>query len=183
MIAQRVAAVHLHECIRSLAHWLLPPAWPSTASIIMLLPVSYCSARGLSKHASNSHSRAQVKPLPMKSALQVHARVLPLLVQLASALQPPLLVGHGSTPENTEHVDQRAGAVILQRCNPGSSHLLAHRDQLATGFWLSTRDMHTHLCKRLRRQRHPACRRMCGCQACWCRWRWHCSLRYWWRIR
>ena len=143
----------------------------------------HATAGGLGKHASNSHSRAQVKPLPMKSALQVHVRVLPLLVQLASALQPPLLVGHGSTPEDTEHV----GVVGRRCCLPTEMHswLLppANPAGSATGFWLSTRDMQTHLYKRLRRQRNPACRRMCGCQECWCRWPRHCSLRCWWRIR
>jgi hypothetical protein len=44
----------------------------------------------------------------MKSALQVHVRLPALLVQVASALQPPLLVAHGFVPENTEQVGLEA---------------------------------------------------------------------------
>jgi hypothetical protein len=36
--------------------------------------------------------------------LQVQLRAPPLKVQVASALQPPLLMGHGSTAANAEHV-------------------------------------------------------------------------------
>ena len=50
----------------------------------------------------------------MKPVLQVHVRLLPLLVHVAAALQPPLLMAHGSFAENTEQDGQRDDGAVYQ---------------------------------------------------------------------
>ena len=46
----------------------------------------------------------QVLPSPMKPALQAHVWLWTVLVQVALALQPPLLVAQWSTAEMAKHV-------------------------------------------------------------------------------
>ena len=65
---------------------------------------SPCTSAQQARHALNHHSPAQTRPLPVKPVLQVQLRALLPKVQVASALQAPLLMGHGSTAANTEHV-------------------------------------------------------------------------------
>jgi hypothetical protein len=69
-----------------------PSCQPTSANITDVV-------RQLSRHALNHHSPAQAKPLPVKPVLQVHERPPLTKVQVASALQPPLLMGHGSTAD------------------------------------------------------------------------------------
>ena len=82
------------------ACWCCRPADPQKApgsSSIM------ATVGGLSRHAADTLSPAHVLPLPVKPVLQVHVLLPAMKVQSASALQPPLLVMHGSTPESADH--------------------------------------------------------------------------------
>jgi len=110
------AGVVRQQCISSLT------AQPSAAG-----NTATC---GLSRHALNHHSPAQAKPLPVKPVLQVHERAPPLKVQVASALQPPLLMGHGSTAENTQHVGVETGGEPVHAgavCLRNAAVLCPHR--------------------------------------------------------
>jgi len=89
-------AVFLHIRRRPLD----PPSLPASHA----QPASQRLRELGSRRTADTLSPAHVLPLPVKPVLQVHVLLPAMKVHVASALQPPLLVMHGSTPESTDHV-------------------------------------------------------------------------------
>jgi hypothetical protein len=116
LVPQWTTAANAKQCWRGTgvtaqhdACWCTVPCYQSAASITV-------TTRGLGRRAANTRSHVQVKPVPVKSGLQSHPRLPGVLVQVALALQPPLLVAHSLMSASTEHVGAR-GIHITDVCS------------------------------------------------------------------